>query len=129
MVNIKKIIVTGSSSGIGNSITKTLIKNKIKVIGISRNKDKNVIKSKYFQSEEMDFYELKNIPMKIEKILDQNEDVEGLISCAGVGYFGNIENFSVDKILRSIHTNLPVSYTHNRANETPEQMGLAGGGG
>ena len=27
MVNIKKIIVTGSSSGIGNSITKTLIKN------------------------------------------------------------------------------------------------------
>ena len=40
MVNIKKIIVTGSSSGIGNSITKTLIKNKIKVIGISRNKDK-----------------------------------------------------------------------------------------
>ena len=46
------------------------------LIGISRNKDKNVIKSKYFQSEEMDFYELKNIPMKIEKILDQNEDVE-----------------------------------------------------
>ena len=106
MVNIKKIIVTGSSSGIGNSITKTLIKNKIKVIGISRNKDKNVIKSKYFQSEEIDFSESKNIPMKIEKVLDQNEDVEGLISCAGVGYFGNIENFSVDKILSSIHTNL-----------------------
>ena len=44
--------------------------------------------------------------MKIEKVLDQNEDVEGLISCAGVGYFGNIENFSVDKILGSINTNL-----------------------
>ena len=106
MVNIKKFIVTGSSSGIGKSITKTLIKNKIKVIGISRNKDKNIIKSKYFQSEEIDFSELKNIPMKIEKVLDQNEDVEGLISCAGVGYFGNIENFSVDKILGSINTNL-----------------------
>ena len=46
MVNVKKIIVTGSSSGIGNSITKELIKKKIKVIGISRNNNKSLIKSK-----------------------------------------------------------------------------------
>ena len=46
MVNVKKIIVTGSSSGIGNSITKELIKKKINVIGISRNNDKSLIKSK-----------------------------------------------------------------------------------
>ena len=45
---------------------------------ITPNYDNNISK-KYFE--------------KIEKVLDQNEDVEGLISCAGVGYFGNIENF------------------------------------
>jgi len=106
MVNVKKIIVTGSSSGIGNSITKELIKKKIKVIGISRNNNKSLIKSKYFQSEKIDLSELKNIPMSIEKILDENEDIEGLISCAGVGYFGNLENFSFDQILSSINTNL-----------------------
>ena len=61
MVNVKKIIVTGSSSGIGNSITKELIKKKIKVIGISRNNNKSLIKSKYFQSEKIDLSELKNI--------------------------------------------------------------------
>ena len=44
--------------------------------------------------------------MSIEKILDENEDIEGLISCAGVGYFGNLENFSVDQILSSLNTNL-----------------------
>ena len=106
MVNVKKIIVTGSSSGIGNSITKELIKKKIKVIGISRNNNKSLIKSKYFQSEEIDLSELKKIPMRIEKILNENEDIEGLISCAAVGYFGNLENFSIDQILSSINTNL-----------------------
>ena len=106
MVNVKKIIVTGSSSGIGNSITKELIKKKIKVIGISRNNNKSLIKSKYFQSEKIDLSELKNIPISIEKILDENQDIDGLISCAGVGYFGNLENFSVDQILSSINTNL-----------------------
>ena len=40
------------------------------------------------------------------KILDENEDIEGLISCAGVGYFGNLENFSLDQILSSLNTNL-----------------------
>ena len=106
MFNVKKIIVTGSSSGIGNSITKALIKNKIEVIGISRNNNKSSIKSKYFQSEEMDLSELKYIPVKIEKILGENEDIDGLISCAGAGYFGSLENFSVDKILSSMNTNL-----------------------
>ena len=60
MVNVKKIIITGSSSGIGKSITKELIKKKIKVIGISRNNNESLIKSKYFQSEEIDLSELKN---------------------------------------------------------------------
>ena len=36
MLSNKNIIVTGSSSGIGLSITKTLLKNKANVIGISR---------------------------------------------------------------------------------------------
>ncbi len=106
MVNVKKIIVTGSSSGIGNSITKELIKKKIKVIGISRNNNKSLIKSKYFQSEKIDLSKLKNIPISIEKILNENEDIEGLISCAAVGYFGNLENFSIDQILSSININL-----------------------
>ena len=100
------ILITGGAGYIGSHIVERLIKNKIKVIGISRNNNKNLIKSKYFQSAEIDLSELKNIPIKIEKVLDQNEDVEGLISCAGVGYFGNLENFSVDKILSSINTNL-----------------------
>ena len=46
----------------------------------------------------MDLSELKYIPVKIEKILGENEDIDGLISCAGAGYFGSLENFSVDKI-------------------------------
>ena len=87
-------------------LQKSLLKKKIKVIGISRNNNKSLIKSKYFQSEKIDLSELKNIPISIEKILDDNQDIDGLISCAGVGYFGNLENFSVDQILSSINTNL-----------------------
>ena len=36
MLSKKNIIVTGSSSGIGLSVTKALLKNKANVIGISR---------------------------------------------------------------------------------------------
>ena len=36
MLSKKNIIVTGSSSGIGLSITKALLKNKANVLGISR---------------------------------------------------------------------------------------------
>ncbi len=106
MINQKKIIVTGSSSGIGNAISKTIVKNKIKVIGLSRNSNKNIISSKYFQSIEIDLSDVKTLPKKIEKIINDNEDIDGLISCAGIGYFGNIENFSVDQILSSININL-----------------------
>ena len=69
MVNVKKIIVTGSSSGIGNSITKELIKKKIKVIGISRNNNKSLIKSKYFQSEKIDLSDYGHPMLMTGKIL------------------------------------------------------------
>ena len=36
MLSNKNIIVTGSSSGIGLSITKALLKNKANVLGVSR---------------------------------------------------------------------------------------------
>ena len=62
MLSNKNIIVTGSSSGIGLSITKALLKNKANVLGISR---KIQISNKNYQHIEFD---LSKIETEYEKL-------------------------------------------------------------
>jgi len=106
VMNVKRLIVTGSSSGIGRAICEILVSKKISVIGITRNADGSELDSEYYRSHKLDLANIRSLHEKFTNILKINEDIDGLISCAGVGSFGSIENFSLRHIEDSLKINL-----------------------
>ena len=103
MLSNKNIIVTGSSSGIGLSITKTLLKNKANVLGISR-KNPN-FSSKNYQHIKFDLSKIESEYEKLRNLI-KDKPIEGLISNAGSGKLESLENFSPKQITEFINLNL-----------------------
>ncbi len=103
MLSNKNIIVTGSSSGIGLSITKALLKNNLNVLGISRrNPDFPNKNYQHFQ------FDLSKIEREYDKLSDiiKHKTIHGLISNAGTGRLDSLENFSPRQISQFIKLNL-----------------------
>ena len=63
---MNKIIITGTSRGIGNAIAKNLLKQNVIVIGISR---KHTIKHKNYFAIPFDLNDLKNIKNTLDDII------------------------------------------------------------
>ena len=103
MLSNKNIIVTGSSSGIGLSITKALLKNKANVLGISR-RNPNFSHKNYHHIQ----FDLSNIETEYEKLNSyiKEKPIDGLISNAGTGKLDSLENFSPKQISEFIKLNL-----------------------
>ncbi|MFL2822255.1 MAG: SDR family oxidoreductase [Alphaproteobacteria bacterium] len=103
MLSNKNIIVTGSSSGIGLSITKALLKNKANVLGVSR-RNPNFSHKNYYHIE----FDLSNIENEYEKLSSyiKEKPISGLISNAGSGKLDSLENFSPKQISEFIKLNL-----------------------
>ena len=103
MLYNKNIIVTGSSSGIGLSITKALLKNKANVLGISR-RIPNFSNKNYHHIE----FDLSKVESEYEKLrkLIKDRTIDGLISNAGTGKLASLENFSPKQISEFIKLNL-----------------------
>ena len=102
----KCILVTGSSSGIGCSIAKKLLNNGVKVIGLARDHSKSLIDHKNYLTYEAEMSDFLNLSKVINKIIKENNDITGLISNAGYGQFGPLENFSIEQINSFISINL-----------------------
>ena len=83
MLSNKNIIVTGSSSGIGLSITKALLKNKVNVYGISR-RNPSFSNKNYHHIQ----FDLSNIETEHEKLSSviKEKPISGLISNACLLY-------------------------------------------
>ena len=103
MLSKKNIIVTGSSSGIGLSITKALLKNKANVLGISRRAPS--LSNKNYQHIKFDLSKIESEYEKLSNLIKQ-KPIYGLISNAGSGKLDSLENFSPKQISEFISLNL-----------------------
>ena len=74
---MKKFIVTGATSGLGNYIASQLNKEKNLIINLSRKKHKNFIS---YSCELSDYLQIKSVFQKIKK---KYKKIDGLILCAG----------------------------------------------
>lgn len=99
-MNQKNWIVTGSSSGIGLEMTKKLLQEGKKVLGISRRKAP--IDSSNYTHLACDFSKIENVlSLKLEKM-----PLEGVIFCHGYGEFKNLEEFKPSNMIELINVNL-----------------------
>jgi len=94
-------LITGGSGGIGLSIVKKLIENKIKVIILDINApNKKILLNKLVEFKKTDLSDYKNLQSCLEEIKKKNKKIEYVINAAGVLWFD--KDISLEKI--SINT-------------------------
>lgn len=102
----KCILITGSSKGIGLSITQRLLQLGAKVIGIARDHENTKIENENYIKYTTDISNLTEFEKLIKVILKNHPEINVLVSNAGYGEFGPLNNFSIKQINNFITTNL-----------------------
>ena len=90
-------LITGGSGGIGLSIVKKLIKNKIKVIILDINTpSKKILLNKFVEFIKIDLSDYKNLQLCLTEIKKKYKKIEYVINAAGVLWFD--KDVSLEKI-------------------------------
>jgi 3-hydroxy acid dehydrogenase / malonic semialdehyde reductase len=100
-----KIIVTGASRGMGLAISKKLLGMSYDVVGISRKSNPDLNSNKNFTSIELDLSKLDQLPQALKFLAKEHQDISGIVSNAGRGHFGNLEEFSFSEIRKLMDLN------------------------
>ena len=100
----RKLLVTGCSRGIGLAITRRLLDEGHRVIGISRHSPG--IDSARFTRMELDLSDLDRLPEALHGLSKQHPDIDAAVLNAGIGRFGSLEEFSASQIRQLVDLNL-----------------------
>jgi NAD(P)-dependent dehydrogenase (short-subunit alcohol dehydrogenase family) len=105
-VSQRTILVTGASRGIGRAIAARLLDEGCQVIGLARSPATDQLGHSSYTAVPVDLSALGSIQGTIKAILDQHPSLDGVVSVAGRGDFGELEQFSAATIQASIELNL-----------------------
>ena len=105
-----KVLITGSSSGIGRDMAREFASKKYDLVLVARNSEsleklKTELENKYKIN-------VKNVIMDLSyeenciKLYEENKDIDILVNNAGFGVFGYFTNTNLDKELNLIKTNI-----------------------
>jgi len=101
---MKKALVTGSSSGIGNSVAKKLLSLGYELVGVSRNMPDDFKDNKNYTHITCDLSDEKETIQLCESLKD--EEITVLVNCAGFGKFEPHEELNPRTITRMCFLNL-----------------------
>lgn len=99
----KIVLITGASSGIGNSVATYLAKKGFIVYGTSRSPKKTA--EFPFQMIPLDVLKKETIETAVQQILVKEQRIDILINNAGMGITGSIEDTPIDEMRRVFDTN------------------------
>ncbi len=99
-------LVTGASKGIGRAIAKRLLDAGWRIIGLSRGTDATLSKHARFRTVHTDLLDPNALDTATREILNSETGLDTLISCAGAGRFGSLEQHANRHILDILQLNL-----------------------
>ncbi len=99
---MKKILVTGSSSGIGAAITQALLTQGKTVVGLCRH---HPYQAENYQGYSVDFNAVSTLQAFYQSLLVTHSDIDAIICCAGYGHFVSLEEFSFEAMQSMMNVN------------------------
>lgn len=100
-----KIIIAGSSSGIGKAAAIRLLADKHAVIGLARSHDKFQPQEKNYYPISVDFSKVISLEKKLKEICELHENTEAIVCSAGYGRFAELEQFSFEQMQNLLNVN------------------------
>lgn len=107
---MKKVIITGASSGIGLSLSKVFAKNSYAIVLVARREDKllelkDELENYYKANVTVEVMDLK-ISENMEELWKKHNDADILINNAGFGKFGDFLEISLEDEISMINLNI-----------------------
>ena len=103
----KVILITGASSGIGYNTAKMLAEQGHKVYGAARRVEKiEPLASCGVVALKMDVTDQASMEAGVQQVIDAEGRIDVLVNNAGYGYFGAIENVSMEDARRQLEVNV-----------------------
>lgn len=100
----RTILVTGASRGIGLATCHRLLNSGANVIGVSRSRPEEL--SSEIIHIPLDLSEMPRLSKAIQQLAKKHEAIDGVILNAGIGRFGNLEEFSPTQVQGLVELNL-----------------------
>ena len=100
-----QVLLTGATRGIGRAIAQKLLEEGSQVVGVGRNHEGGIEHPAYTPVT-LDLSDLNGMEEGLAKLVKQYPDVDAIISNAGQGSFGGLEQFSFKQIRQSLELNL-----------------------